>query len=78
MLNIPIGMVIKPENWDDEDDFLIQNKSYNFKEIVKRIDLKKDELETVLSDYYFKYGTYPSVDDMKGLITKRLLVLKYI
>ncbi len=68
MLNIPVGMVIKPENWDDEDDFPIQNKSYNFKEIVKRIELKKDELETILSEYYFKYGTYPSIDDMKGLI----------
>ena len=72
MLNIPVGMVIKPENWDDQDDFPIQNKSYNFKEIVKRIDLKKDELEKVLSDYYFKYGTYPTVDEVKGLLTSNV------
>jgi integrase len=68
ILNIPVGVVIKPENWDDEFDFPKQNKSYNFREIVKMIELKRSELEKVVMNFQEKYNHLPSIDDLKKLI----------
>ena len=47
ILNIPIGIVIKPENWSEVEEYPIQNKSYNFKETIRKIDIKLTELENI-------------------------------
>ena len=71
ILNIPVGVVIKPENWDDDFDYPKQNKSYNFREIIHKIDQKNTELENVISDYYRRFLIYPSISDIKGLISNQ-------
>ena len=72
ILNIPVGVVIKPENWDDDFDYPKQNKSYNFREIIHKIDQKNTELENIISDYYRRFLIYPSISDVKGLISNSL------
>ena len=69
ILNIPIGIVIKPENWSEVEEYPIQNKSYNFKETIRKIDIKLTELENIISDHYRKFHCSPSISDLKGLIS---------
>jgi site-specific recombinase XerD len=69
VLNIPIGIVIKPENWSEDEDYPIQNKSYNFKEVIRKIDNKLTELENLISDYYRKFESSPSIIELKELLS---------
>jgi integrase len=71
ILNIPIGEVIKPENWDDEFHFPKQNKSYNFREVVRVLELKRNELEKIINEHENRYNHPPSINDLKGLLTNK-------
>lgn len=69
MLNIPVGVVIKPEYWDDKYNYPKQSNSYNFREIVKRIELKISELENIIKEFDSRYFQNPTITELKGLLS---------
>ena len=76
MLNIPVGVVIKPEYWDDKYNYPKQSNSYNFREIVKRIELKISELENIIKEFDSRYFQNPTITELKGLLSNTTPKLK--
>lgn len=69
ILNIPVGIVIKPEYWDNENNYPIQNNSYNFREVIRKIELKLSELENTIKEFENRYFEKPTISDMKSLLS---------
>ena len=69
ILNVPVGIVIQPKFWNDDIDYPIQNNTYNFKEVIRKIDQKQTEIENQVSEYYRRYMTYPNIQELKQLLT---------
>lgn len=72
ILNIPVGIVIKPEYWDNENNYPIQNNSYNFREVIRKIELKLSELENTIKEFENRYFEKPTISDLKGLLSNSL------
>lgn len=72
ILNIPVGIVIKPEYWNSQNNYPIQNNSYNFREVIRRIELKLSEIENVIKEYENRYFEKPTISDLKGLLSNSL------
>lgn len=70
----PIGLTIKPDAWDENEDCPIPSKATNFKVIYKLITTKEDEVEEKIQEFFNQYGQYPTTSELKKLLTQSTII----